>query len=119
MMLTVSAPASSAVNESLAGCCRRLAARAAEIAALPAGSRLHRDLVAVAAEYERLLADPAVGPAIRTGEQAWPDVAGTLLDPLLTAAGTALRGEPDLTALIADTVLRARPGSRAAWRLRA
>jgi hypothetical protein len=100
-------------NQPLITCCRHLASRS------EADADLQRQLLAVELEFERVLAEPGPGEAIRSGEQAWPVAAPHLLNLLLAAAGTALTSDPSLTALIADTVLRARRGSRAAWRLRA
>ena len=104
-------------NQPLISCCRHLAYRLAPIE-VPA-TRLERDLAAIGQEYARVMADPAAATAIRSGARPWPTVAPHLLDLLLDAAGHALTADPSLTALIADTVLRVRPGSRVAWRLRA
>lgn len=76
-------------------------------------------LVAVGTEYGRLQDDPSTAAALLDGARPWPEVAPVLLDRLLAAAAAALATDPGLTVTIADTVLDARRGSRAAWRLRA
>jgi hypothetical protein len=104
-------------NQSLISCCRHLAARNQPSGGM--GERLRRDLTAVGLEFDRVLVDPSTAIAIRAGGQPWPVIAPRLRDLLLTAADSALTTDPSLTGLIADTVLLAQRGSRAAWRLRA
>jgi hypothetical protein len=103
-------------NEPLLSCCRHLADRALRTELDPT---LRRRLAVVTIEFDRVLAEPELNRLIRSGEQPWPVAAPQLLSLLLAAAGAALTKNPSLTGLIADTVLRARRGSRAAWRLRA
>jgi hypothetical protein len=109
-------------NQPLITCCRHLADRAGRGEGAGRGepdALLQQHLMAVATEFDRVFAEPGLGEAIRNGDQPWPVGAPRLLNLMLAAAGTALTSDPSLTALIADTVLRARRGSRAAWRLRA
>jgi hypothetical protein len=103
-------------NQPLISCCRHLADRAARP---ETDAALRRNLVAVATEFDRVLSDPSVAEPLRSGERPWPVAAPRLLNLLLAAADSALISDPSLTALIADTVLMGRRGSRAAWRLRA
>jgi hypothetical protein len=113
-----SVPDRPADNAPLIACCRHLAH---QLVPEPVGAltRLQRDLVAVGQEFDRVLADPGSASVIRSGVRPWPEVTPHLLELLLVAAGHALAGDPSLTALIADTVLRAQRSNRAAWRLRA
>lgn len=106
-------------NQPLISCCRHLADRARARAGADHDDQLQRDLIAVGLEFDRVQADPPLATAIHEGDQPWPNLARPLLDLLLATAATALTTDPSLTGLIADTVLRARRGSRAAWRLRA
>jgi hypothetical protein len=107
-------PVTPADNAPLINCCRHLAAQAAGL-----DDPLRRQLLAVDREFTRVLADPQTRTALESGAEPWPVLAPHLLDLLLIAGAGALSTEPSLTALIADTVLRVRRGSRAAWRLRA
>jgi hypothetical protein len=107
-------PVTPADNAPLINCCRHLAAQAPSL-----NDRLRQDLLAVDQEFSRVLADPPTRTALESGAEPWPVLAPHLLDLLLVAAATALTTDPSLTGLIADTVLRVRRGSRAAWRLRA
>jgi len=84
-----------------------------------ATDRLQQHLAVLLEEFETALADPVAGSAITGSTRPWPDAAPRLLELMLTAGTAALATEPSLAALIADTVLLSRRGSRAAWRLRA
>lgn len=103
-------------NQPLITCVRHLARRRS---AGVADEHLEQDLAAIGTEFDRLLADPVTATAIHDDDRPWPQLAPHLLDLMLAAAGRALATDPSLTGLIADTVLLARRGSRAAWRLRA
>src|SRR5690349_21715393 len=102
-------------NQHLLSCCRHLADRVLE----PAGSTLSQDIATVGREFDRVMADRTVAEAIAAGAEPWPVLAPRLLDLLLGTAETALATDPSLTALIADTVLRAQRDCLPAWRLRA
>lgn len=106
-------------NQPLITCCHHLSTRNNAAADTKATEKLRRDLTAVGLEFDRVMADPRAAAAIQNGEKSWPEVAPRLLELLLAAGGSALATDPSITGLIADTVLLARRGSRASWRLRA
>lgn len=82
--------------------------------------RLREAVGALTERCTALLADPERARALHTGQQLWTVVDPGMLDAVLHAGDRALRaGLTDLSLRACDTVLTAKPASRAAWRLRA